>query len=77
MKWSRVTLVVAPVFAALIAYSHPALAYVDPGSGSVLLQLLFGGVAGAMALLKLFWEPIAGRLRSILNRLRVLFRLKA
>lgn len=71
------TPVVVLAFAAMSAYSCAAFAYVDPGSGSVLLQLLFGGAAGALMLLKLFWQPIADRLRSIAHRVRALFRLKA
>ena len=33
-----------------------AHAYLDPGSGSMLLQLLLGGVAGLAVLLKLYWQ---------------------
>lgn len=32
-----------------------ALAYLDPATGSMLLQLLLGGVAGALVVLKLYW----------------------
>ncbi len=35
-----------------------ALAYLDPGSGSMLLQLLLGGVAGVVMLLKLYWHQL-------------------
>jgi len=35
-----------------------AHAYVDPGSGSMLLQLLLGGVAGAAVLVKYYWQRI-------------------
>jgi hypothetical protein len=38
-------------------------AYLDPGSGSMLVQLLLGGVAGAAVLFKLGWH----RLRSMLG----------
>ena len=38
-------------------------AYLDPGSGSMLVQLLLGGVAGAAVVLKLGWQ----RLRSMLG----------
>ncbi len=31
-------------------------AYLDPGSGSMLVQLLLGGVAGAAVIMKLGWE---------------------
>jgi hypothetical protein len=32
------------------------LAYLDPGSGSLLLQLLLGGAAAAGVTLKLYWR---------------------
>lgn len=32
-----------------------AHAYVDPGSGSLLLQILLGGVAGAIVLVRYYW----------------------
>lgn len=34
----------------------PAYAYLDPGTGSVLLQGLLAGIAGGMAILKLYWR---------------------
>ena len=37
---------------------EPAMAYLDPGTGSMLLQLLLGGVAGAAVVGKLFWQRI-------------------
>jgi hypothetical protein len=30
--------------------------YLDPGSGSLLLQALAGGVAGAVVMTKLYWR---------------------
>jgi len=38
--------------------ASPAHAYLDPGSGSMLLQLLLGGVAGAVVVLKLYWQRL-------------------
>lgn len=38
----------------------PAHAYVDPGAGSLLLQLIIGGIGGAFVAFKLFW----GRIRN-------------
>jgi hypothetical protein len=32
------------------------LAYLDPGSGSLLLQALVGGVASAAVMAKLYWR---------------------
>jgi hypothetical protein len=36
----------------------PAYAYIDPGTGGLLVQLLTGGVAGALVLLKLYWHKV-------------------
>lgn len=33
-------------------------AYIDPGSGSMLLQLILGGAAGLFLAIKLFWRRI-------------------
>jgi len=38
-------------------------AYLDPGSGSMLVQLLLGGVAGAAVILKLSWQRLLGIFR--------------
>lgn len=37
-------------------------AYLDPGSGSMLLQTIVGGTAAAGVTLKLFWRRIRSRL---------------
>jgi hypothetical protein len=35
---------------------NTVLAYLDPGSGSLLLQALVGGVAGAAVFAKMYWR---------------------
>lgn len=50
----------------LIGLSHvaiPAYAYIDPGTGGVLVQLVTGGFAGLLILLRLYWH----KLRSLLG----------
>jgi hypothetical protein len=42
----------------------PAWAYLDPGTGSMMLQLLLGGVAGAMVVGKLYWHRFRGFVNS-------------
>ena len=39
------------------------LAYLDPGSGSMIMQLLVGGVAAAAVALKLYWYRLLRLLR--------------
>ncbi len=46
------------VFALALDFSNPALAYLDPGTGSMILQLLLGGVAGALVVGKLYWQRV-------------------
>jgi hypothetical protein len=36
--------------------STPAYAYVDPGTGGMLIQLVTGGVAGLLILARLYWR---------------------
>ncbi|MDH3638390.1 MAG: hypothetical protein OES09_07975 [Gammaproteobacteria bacterium] len=38
--------------------SAPAHAYMDPGTGSMLLQIILGGLAGLAVAGKLFWHRI-------------------
>lgn len=58
------TTVAALVLIALLM-ARPAEAYIDPGSGSMLVQLVTGGVAGGLVLARLYWkrlkEKVTGR----------------
>ncbi len=38
---------------------HPCLAYLDPATGGMLLQLILGGVGGLAIALKFGWRRIA------------------
>ncbi|MFV2072404.1 MAG: hypothetical protein ACC742_07095 [Thermoanaerobaculales bacterium] len=48
------------VVALLFATPRPAYAYLDANTGSLLLQLLLGGVAGFALLGKLYWQRLKG-----------------
>jgi len=41
-----------------------AHAYIDPGTGSYLFQLLIGGALGGMVALKLYWRDIVNFFRK-------------
>lgn len=47
-------------------FASPVYAYLDGGTGSVLVQGLFAGIAGFLAIMKLYWH----NLKSFVNRLR-------
>jgi hypothetical protein len=40
----------------------PAYAYVDPGSGGMLVQLLLGGFAGVALIVSLYWQRFLKRI---------------
>ena len=42
----------------LISYTSPAYAYLDPGTGSMLLQGLIGGIAASIAFLSIYWQKV-------------------
>ena len=46
------------VMCAVLALSVHSYAYLDSGSGSMLVQLLLGGFVGAGAFLKFYWHKI-------------------
>ena len=50
----------------LLMLPAPAWAYLDPGTSSMIVQIVLGGVAGLVVLAKLYWR-----------RLLVLLRLRA
>lgn len=50
-------------FLALLLLSDNAHAYLDPGTGSILLQGLIGGIAGALFVLRVYW----GKLKTLLS----------
>jgi len=41
-----------------LTFAVPAFAYLDPGSGSLIFQLIVGGVAGLILAVKIFWRRI-------------------
>ena len=42
----------------LVGFSAAAHAYLDPGTGSILVQSLLAGIAGAAAVVSLYWQRV-------------------
>jgi hypothetical protein len=53
---SNVSNIVLLSAGATLLFTKPAWAYLDPGTGSMILQLLLGGIAGGMVVGKLYWH---------------------
>jgi len=47
-----------------ILFTSPVLAYLDPGTGTMFLQLLLAGVAGILPALKIYWRKLLAILRG-------------
>ena len=52
--WISMTL--SAVF--LMEAPTPAYAYLDPGTGSMMLQVLLGAIAGGLVVGRLYWQKI-------------------
>jgi hypothetical protein len=61
------TTVIVGLLGTVLAPS-PAWAYTDPGTGALLLQLLFGGIGGLAVVLKLYWRAIKTRVARLVQR---------
>ena len=59
---TRIAALTAVVF---MAYTAPCHAYIDPGTGSIILQSILAGIAVAAGLLRLYWH----RFRTFLSSL--------
>jgi len=53
----------------LINYDF-AYAYLDPGTGSYILQLVMAGLLGALLALKIFWRNIKAYLSNLFGKNR-------
>jgi len=66
MKWllrSKQVLAVAALF--WLTLPNEAYAYIDPGTGSYMFQMMIGFLIGALFAAKLFWQ----RIRNFFSRL--------
>lgn len=52
----------------LLCSSEAAYAYLDPGSASMFIQLLFGGIAAGFAMVGLYWKLLFFKIRSFFSR---------
>ena len=58
------TTTVATLTAICLLMAAPAYAYIDPGTGGMLVQLVTGGVAGLFVLARLYWVRIKDSFRK-------------
>ena len=72
MKRFRLLLKLILGYAIFLTVVPPyAYAYLDPGTGSYFLQLLIGGLLGALFSIKMFWKNIKNFLGNLFKTKRV------
>ena len=54
--------------ACLLGAAAPAHAYLDPTTGSILLQGLLAGLAGVVVVLRLYWARVKAFFRNLLGK---------
>ena len=52
----------------LLVLATPAMAYIDPGSGSMLLQVLLAGLLSSLFAVKVFWQKIAAIFQRVIGK---------
>ena len=49
-------------------FPAPAWAYLDPGTGSYIIQMVVAGILGGLFAMKVFWVRIRGFLGRVFSR---------
>lgn len=70
MKFSHSPKILALSFALIIALAWPrnAHAYLDPGTGSMLWQMLLAGLFGALFTIKMYWRKFKAFFSKLLAK---------
>lgn len=58
----RLTILLSAILAAVWAFAPPVYAYLDPGTGSMLLQSIVGGLAVIAGVVAHYWRGARQRL---------------
>ena len=58
MKVSLSKLNVICLIGGLFLYASPVYAYLDPGTGSMLIQGLIAGIATMLSVLSIYWQKV-------------------
>jgi hypothetical protein len=69
MRYSKDALrILVMVGVLLLVLARDSFAYVDPGTGSYILQLIMAGLLAAAFTLKSYWRNIAAFLSRLISR---------
>jgi hypothetical protein len=58
----------ATLLSFLVLFPSEAHAYLDPGTGSFILQMVIGAVLGGIVTIGLFWKRISSAFKNFFNK---------
>ena len=53
------------IITCILILTNDAFAYIDPGTGSMILQAIIGAIIGSAMFIKIFW----GKIKSVCSRI--------
>lgn len=68
MRSIKFTTLITLIFLALFLFPRSVHAYVDPGTGSYVIQLIMAFFLGGVFAIKLYWKKIKSFLAKFLSR---------
>ena len=54
----------------MLVFTQPAYGYLDPGTGSFMIQILIGTAMGSLLAIKMFWRQIRQFMSRLFGRKR-------
>lgn len=58
MDYKRIVIISLLTVLLDFVLAWPAYAYLDPGSGSFILQMIVAGIMGSLFMLKIYWKRV-------------------
>lgn len=58
------------VFIIFISLINPAYAYLDPGSGGFILQMILGFIAATVTTVSIYWQKFKILVQNFLNKFK-------
>jgi len=68
MKTGYIPIIIFTVFSLLTFYVNSAYAYLDPGTGSMVVQAVIAGVAAVSVSIGIFWRRLSAFFSGLFGR---------
>jgi hydrogenase-4 membrane subunit HyfE len=68
MESKIIVCLAAAVILVLVVFVNESLAYIDPGTGSFMLQLALAALFGALFFVKGLWAKVKARIKRLFTR---------